>query len=322
MGATAFVADTGNYRPLVHAVGGLFGANSAMVSSREFGMPRLAAAASHAVAHPRAGLSQLAVRTGTSMSAAVASAAASLVWSYRPGLSPAAVMNVLYSTGASTSGASDFGASAPVEVHRIDTCSAVKHVCGLPGSTCGPTGVALDCDADSPVSLSGMVGAVEDLPPSILKVRTADFDATLQTCFDGCGTEIEFHPYDGETRSCGDTERDPWAWLTNPQPPKSGCNDCVLTGTNTDPTALLTVDSAFAGDTLISADVEVVDVRGAKYLYSLKDAITGAAPPLDRTKVASYKLPLDLAGVEPQGATVFMTFASGAETEDPMLLLK
>ncbi len=320
MGATAFVPDSVDYRPLVHAVGGLFGPNSEMGSSREFGMPRLAAAASHAVAHPRKGLPEVAIRTGTSMSAAVASAAASLVWSYRPSLTPAKVMHVLYETGALSPGTSDFGGGTPVDVRRIDTCSAVEFVCALPGSTCGAVGTALDCNSGTTASLSGMVAAIEDLPASTLKIREADFATTPQTCFGACGREIEFHSYFGETRSCEATERDPWARLTSPQPPKSGCNDCVLTGTNTESTALLTVDSEFAGDALLSVDIVVLDGAEMKHVYSLKDIDTGLVPELEDTRVASYELPVDLDGIEVRGATVLMTFASGAETEDPMLL--
>ncbi|MBV1860235.1 MAG: S8/S53 family peptidase [Nannocystaceae bacterium] len=320
MGATAFVPDSASYTPLVHAVGGMAGAKSRMLSSREFGMPRLVAAASHAVARPRHGLPDLTIRTGTSVSAAVASAAASLVWSYAPDLSASDVMDVLYTSGVSSSVLSDFGVGAAVGIHRIDTCRAVKHACTLPGSDCGKLGVTLKCQTSAPVSLPNMVAAIEDLPPSIFEIRDANYGTVVAGCDDGCGGAIVFHPYDGEVRSCEATQSDPWAWLTSPQPPKSGCNDCVLTGTNVDPTALLTVDSAFAGDALVSVDIVVLDVNDMKHIYSLQDFDTGAVPALQSTRVVAYEVPFDLGGIEPRGATVVMTFASGIETEDPMLL--
>lgn len=322
IGASSFVPETATYRPLVHAVGGLFGVDSEMVSSRELGMPRLAAAASHAVARDRQGLTGDEMRTGTSLSSAVASAAASLVWSYRPEMSPARVMEVLYESGGLTSATADFGGGTSIPVRRVDACSAVEFVCALPTSDCGttPGGHELQCDADPPVTLSGIVSTVENLPPAILKVREAVF-GTVEKCDSRrCGDPIVFHPHDTETRECDDVERDPWSWLTSPQPTTSGCSDCILTTTTIDPTVLLTVDEKFASDTLVAIDVVVVDKGGTKFVYSLKDVDTGMVPALDESKVATYQVPFDLNGVEAVEATVLMTFASGTETEDPMLL--
>lgn len=123
------LAGGGPYRPLVYAVGGLDGNDDPTFLTRTNGRPRLAAYAENATASADPTLDQRApgVLTGTSVAAAVTSAAAALVWSQNPTRSGTQVMDILYDTGPTVSGNPDLcltGMSCK-QVHRLDLCAAV-----------------------------------------------------------------------------------------------------------------------------------------------------------------------------------------------------
>lgn len=296
-------SDGAVYTPLVHSVGGLFGRRSPMSTTRELGMPRLAAAASHAVARPRRGLDDVVVRTGTSVSAAAASGAAALVWSLDSSQSPSEVMRRLYISGTLTGMTSDFGGS-PMNVRRVDVCRAVTSLLGA-GSP------EMECEDSSPHTVRGLTNQIETVAEPL---EVLSFD-TAEEC-DG----TTFYPGVGEVRVCEESRRSPWDVLTKPQPPRPGCSDCVLTTKGTKPTALLTLDEDLVSDDLETVDVEIYEEDGDIHRYSITDPEDGEVVELKSEAVSHYELPIGLSGTKPARALLYMTFSSGTNTEDVMLI--
>ena len=266
------VMGAGNNGPLVYAIGGMNGANVEMPGSRALGMPRLAAAASHAVAQPRGdALPEVTVRTGTSVSSAVASAAASLVWSFDKNLTPKQVMQKLYNTGNPLTFDADFGIGEGLPVHRIDVCGAVQAVSANPA--------ALTCDDPREVTSGELADAVAGLVDNSESFTNED----PLPCTNACGEEFTFSPKEGGARGCLAAEPDPWRFLTKPQPPESPCKECLADFRDKDePKAQITLDDYYASMTLVSVDVYVDDVDGKTHVYELSREIDNAAvtPPL------------------------------------------
>lgn len=168
-------APATTYRPLVHAVGAVTEADVPIMVSRPGGMPRLAAPGARLLGFPAtpmlAGYAPICdstgrvcdrsrPMTGTSISAAVVTAAAALVWAQRPDLAPETVMQTIWEAGvdlgypAEFSGG-DLGPGAR-NVHRVSLCRAVGHACfsdfmGLGGAPGLPGGDVSHCPEARPV---------------------------------------------------------------------------------------------------------------------------------------------------------------------------
>jgi hypothetical protein len=93
------VACEDGSRPLVYAVGGVDSAGRPLCNARENGMPELAAFADHAVVETFDPGQPTKTYTGSSVAAAVASAAAAVVWSEQPTWTGRGVMETLYNSG-------------------------------------------------------------------------------------------------------------------------------------------------------------------------------------------------------------------------------
>ncbi|MGH1343862.1 MAG: S8/S53 family peptidase [Nannocystales bacterium] len=321
LGVLDWVEDTAAYTPLVHAVGGLFGPDTAMATSRSAGMPRLAAASSHAVAPARLpGLPGAAIRTGTSVGTAVASATAAMVWGYAPALTPSGVMERLYLSGHPVGDlTADFGSAGSTPVHRIDACAAVA--LSIPGP--GPT-----CDfSTQPVTIGQLVG---DLEAVVSISHSLSVDDPLE-CTNVCGEQYSFHPVPGSARDCAEVEPDPWRWLTTPQPTEAGCDECVLTTeTSTDQaTALLTVGDHFDAGNIKSVDLEIIDVFGMPHFFGITDKELQQAAVVEPRSgfIDEFVVPMKLDGVLAERGFVIMSFLDPAdpngasiETRDPLIL--
>ncbi len=311
--------DGASFAPLVHAVGGLLGPNTQMSTSREEGMPRLAAASSHAVAQPREGLPDLVVRTGTSIGTAVTSAAASLVWSYDPDLSPSSVMQILYQSGQPVGSlTADFGpGGATTGVRRVDACAAVKAtIPGLPPTMPCPSTVYYTVDevateVEGAVTYSPIVSNDPGVP-----------------CTDVCENSYTFYPVEDSARDCATVEPDPWRWLTAPQPTRAGCDDCVLTTeTSTNQgTALLTISDDFEGYEIKAVELELWNASKEKKVFGISDEAlaSGTTSPTTGT-IGDFVVPMSLAGFVPVRAYIVMSFIDpndpeSIETRDTMLL--
>ncbi|MEL6343123.1 MAG: S8/S53 family peptidase [Myxococcota bacterium] len=116
----------GGVRPLVVAVGGVDAHDRTLYNARPGSQPPLVAFAEQTIARPSDGDARRIPLTGTSVSAAVASGAAGLLWSIEPSLTPDAVIERLYTSGW------DVGRVAEVDLpgpprrsHRIAICPAL-----------------------------------------------------------------------------------------------------------------------------------------------------------------------------------------------------
>lgn len=128
--------------PLVFAVGGVEPNDADLGMGRADARTELVAPAAHAVVEDGRTQPTTSPHTGTSVAAAVTSAAAAVVWSYRPGLTADEVMDVVYSGGV------DLGRSADVCVgggvcgrtaHRVSMCGALREACGAGLGSCPAT---------------------------------------------------------------------------------------------------------------------------------------------------------------------------------------
>jgi hypothetical protein len=127
--------------PLVNAVGGLDYADHALALTRPEGRPRLAALGLGGEGWRHGTLSPPPL-TGSSVSAAVMSAVAAVVWSRAPGLSRAELVSEIYEAGlplptAAPADACPFGVPGPCPVRRVSLCSALLSL-GAGGITCTP----------------------------------------------------------------------------------------------------------------------------------------------------------------------------------------
>jgi hypothetical protein len=200
---------------LVYAVGALDSLDQRMVTVRPWGQPRLAAYGL-SVPAARPGRTPY-IFSGTSMSAAIVSAAAAAVWSVKPDLRAEQVMTIVYEGGIrlddgvalprrtfdSKRGRTDFCPGHPYgpcpdPVRRVFLCGALQKV--LPRAT------GLHC-ADKPSQSSFLPVFPKDLPKSVEKARQCDVT--------GCG--YPFGP------SIDQVPRG-----AVPQPGIAGCPGCTL----------------------------------------------------------------------------------------------
>jgi len=148
------------YRPLVHAVGGVDGADTPLRRTRSESMPRIVAPAAMAaglvpkgtrVGHPGGGHrvttapESTRVLTGTSVSTALVSSAATTLWAFRPELSTSDLMEVLWKTGADLNQPPKLpmkthtclgGGACTSTPHRLSICNALEAVCSSGVSRC------------------------------------------------------------------------------------------------------------------------------------------------------------------------------------------
>jgi Subtilase family len=197
------------YRPLVHAVGGVDGADNVLRNARPKAMPRLAAPAALAagvvpkgtvVGHPGGGsrvtntAESTRVLTGTSVGAALASSAAATIWAYRPELTTSQVMQILADSGAELHQPPKHGlqtatclgggvcATAP---RRLSICKAFEKACAG-GSTRCPS-VLPACSTTSPyageVSMPGpdALSSLEAACMPVLKVDGSSCDEVTES---------------------------------------------------------------------------------------------------------------------------------------------
>jgi Subtilase family len=143
--------------PLVYAVGGV-GADGSrrLINARDGGMPRRAAYGESAVVPAPDDEHPTAMLTGSSVSTAVASSIAAVVWSSFPELSVKEIVEILDGSGKPLEYKADFwwspnaslGAADRPLVHRLSLCSALQAACQRQGSTSDLC--AVRCDRPEP----------------------------------------------------------------------------------------------------------------------------------------------------------------------------
>ena len=140
----------------VYAVGGVDSLGLPLPNSRDGGRPRRTAYGDHAVASAASSSEPTAIYTGTSVSAAVTSSIAAVVWHLRPELSPAEVMKLIGRAGDRLESPADYYAwknlwplsslIPPPQMTRLSLCTAVREACGPNGDRCNvPPPSVSDC---------------------------------------------------------------------------------------------------------------------------------------------------------------------------------
>lgn len=320
-----YVAEASD-APLVYAIGGLDQKHSIMPGTRNLGMPRLAASATHTVAQERTGLPGDVVKTGTSLSSAVASGAASLLWSFRPDLLPGEVMDLLYDKGFDVGETSTFDPGGEA-IHGVDVCAALTEACTAPpisALACNGNLALLDCDPPFPVSIPDFIDTIADAAgtPNI-----QEYEVDFEECNAGCGgPEPRVYESPGIARDCEAIAIDPLTRFTEPQPPKNGCSDCVLTvePTTQDATAQLTLSDDFQPTDVAAVDVRITDAatgRQVSFPMTEKELAMFVEATLENDQVEGYAIPLSARGYEVESADVVMRFDTGEVTVDPMIVL-
>ncbi len=324
------ILETANYAPLVHSVGGLDGRLDPMPGSREFGMPRLAATATHTVANlPN---ESHVVRTGTSVASAVASGAASMVWAHHPALSPSQVMATLYNTGRDIGDeVSDYGEAngSGDDVRGVNACGAIKLACSRPNSECNAEAQPLLCNAPSPTSIATMVDHIKAISPASTAVP---LDSLTKKCPETCGapSRVAYSP-PGTVAVCEDSERDPTLRLTNPQPPEPGIGDAILDLPVSAPDqaeAYVTISDHFANEVLVSAQIEIKDLATeVVHVFPItepqefKNETQYVVSRMSTEAIESYSIPLSLGGItDPGSPRIILDFQDHDPTDDPMIL--
>ncbi len=291
---------TGSYRPLVHAVGGLDTANGPMPGTRTAGTPRLATAATYGVAGEGNLTTGL---TGTSVSAAVVSGAAALVWSYAPELSAHEVMDVLYATAEPTGRDAEFNLpTSPGDVRELDVCAALQLACEQSASC--PT-LSLGC-VTGPVNV--------DLTTAVALVNDVEVDTTvkpsfgkMKACAPTCGVATSAT---GTTPfPCFATKIPPSAYYVAPQPNSPACSHCTITGS----TVRASLDSYYEGQTIDDVVITIFD--GVEY-SRFDFGPVGLTP----QEVTQLRLPSTEVPATVVSATMGVTFAGHDYPVDNELL--
>jgi hypothetical protein len=211
-----------NPRPLVYAIGGVDAYDEPLANSRPKSQPTLVALGANAV-----GNDQSLALTGTSISTAVVSAAAQLLWMYNDRLSPDEVYYAMYKTAWDLNTPADFGLTLP-NTRRLSVCAALDYVCGELNSP--STCPILGCAPQPPAAdgnLAGFFSAVDDV------------------LHDPYNTIKE---YDGHEVApvCSST---PVTEVVTPQPEIPICAHCgadIMTGMNNDK-LYVSIDPAYQG---------------------------------------------------------------------------
>ncbi len=259
-------------RPLVYAVGALQGDGRALSTARRPGaMPTLAAYGDHAAL---GGLGPWPTRTysGTSVSTAVISSAAAVLWHRNPeGLSADGVVDALASGGSPSSRPIDFEFSSHEgSVRRGDPYARDVTICTAlsgPGSPCPPIGRA------TPI--------VSDLLSPLLLPRGTALAAT-ERCGRRIYSEVKFA---GSSRLCQWTELPDAAAIpaTSPQPGNDPCPNC------TDPPHRPAALSAEIDGHVLHIEIEP-DWPAAKELVSATfELVSGTAGDTPRALYLSFE---------------------------------
>jgi hypothetical protein len=212
-------------KPLVYAVGGVQSDGFPLANARRNGLPRRVAYADHVVAPTFDANRPTAIYTGSSVSTAVASAIAAVIWNTNPGLTAAQVMAILDQSGDVFDGsgdkpklAADFWFDDPANpsgapwVHRLSLCGAVQ-AAGLAKSPCAPW------NPERPL-LSSV------LPPSPQRIEAQELHSVLPPCkaekiyYVGNSAQLPLCPSD----QYPGINSQPWLF---PQPQDNPCPNCV-----------------------------------------------------------------------------------------------
>jgi hypothetical protein len=214
---------------LIYAVGGVDWQGLPLPNVRTKGLPRRVAYGDHGTAD--VGGTPTAVYTGSSVSAAVVSSVAAVVWNLRPELRPAEVMWLIDHSGTRTPQKirADFysGRKAP-RIREISLCAAVKKAWrGEAGGALG-TAIARCAPLDwQPPVFSGLLASDHTLADQLNQFKISSVNASppcdSRTLLYSTGGSVfpPFCPTDQFTSALSQR----WVF---PQPGNNPCANCVL----------------------------------------------------------------------------------------------
>ena len=212
-------------RKPVYAIGGVEAQSLPLPNSRDGGRPRRVAYGDHAAtgvsSNPRA------VYTGTSVSAAVTSSIAAVVWHLRPELSPKQVMELLTRSGERLKTQADFYFWKPFPAphqKRLSLCTAVVEALREGGATRHPGfGTISSC---TPPDKRPIIPPITDPPESISFARTSPPPTCNPMAQLWTWTPVSANPL----TSCPMDQFLDVATLpvVGPQPPDNPCPGCTL----------------------------------------------------------------------------------------------
>lgn len=204
--------------------------------TRPGSLTRLVAPGAHATVPSQAGL-PLEPMTGTSAAAAVTSAAAAMLWSHDPDLTPATLLGTLYAAGIPIGQTAELpeyspSASPAPPSHRLSICKALDALPNPPAlsSTCAESSSLLDALAQ----LAANTSTVESYNDEHGVVFNTQPELSSGCSF--CGDTIDVSPSatspvtDPLLAQCSAPPSD-GPQLAGPQPTLAVCPDCPLTTT-------------------------------------------------------------------------------------------
>lgn len=306
-GASGAVPAGGSYAALLYSAGGVDGRDAPLANTRVQGRPRLAAPGAHVLVED--GPEPTMVYTGSSMAAAVVSAAAAAVWSYQPGLGATEVMDLIHASGRVLGTPAHYclGSSCG-SVRRVSVCEAVAAACastsprcpnvsfvcpGLPaGRDLRPVALDLDVLPMPEVSARNLLATFTVGPPCRATVRASSRSGPANPC---PGEQL----YASSARPA-----------VEPQPDEPPCTKCVFAGS----TLYLSINPSFSGK-LTDATLALTPTRGPPVKLSLADTL-GTLEAGDEVKVTD--LGFDAQNVE--RCTIDFLVDGKASVQDQVLV--
>lgn len=308
-----------SYNPLVFSVGGLDYNDDAVSVSRVGGRPRLAAIADHVVFT----LGNHSARHGTSMSAALVSAMAANIWSYKPNLTARAVMQTIYDGALPTGDSADYtvaGWGGATEIRRATLCRSLQTACQSGGC---PVGLAADCIGpnDTPLPLDDLHAAIDDAaidpPNASIELVESSVDCPL---YCEPGLVSAWKKAGGADPVCeveteGMTKVD---FITEPQPFNPACPACAITVNEN-----ATPNGTYSGFLTASLATGYTSSPDAKEVITAYDAL-GNSKPLElgdlNLTASTSTTPINGLPFLPTRVTLLITFANGKSADGDILL--
>lgn len=295
--------------PLLWAVGAVDSRGKPLASNAALAQPPIVAYGDHAVANVRGSSEWAAIVTGTSASTAVVSAAAALVWHYRPAFSPDTVMGIVYRNGLAPKNddgndvASNFchdawknsSGKCPA-VRVISACEALRFTCYYyPGDLC-PT---------SPNTDFKCTARVFETQPAISLLKTDHlvisdtFNPYCAIPTEGpsmpeCNTEKNtmMPQFQGTTPSSNPaTFYANAATVFNQQPEVTPCTSCIFSNSILNGAAIINPASTCGNSPVTSISLTLVDFDGdTKVLTSTTVPSTTTIVPAEPAQSATLTL--------------------------------
>jgi hypothetical protein len=277
-------------RPLVYAVGGVDAYDNFLVNGINGSRPMLAALGANGI-----GSDMSMALTGSSVSTAVASATAMLMWSYDPSLRPDEIHARMYDSGHPLGEYADFGIiGAGEEIRRLSVCASLDQVCqGLPANKCPQLGCVAQPSA-SDGNLGGFFTAIDGvLSDPSTKIEEFGGDSVAPTC-----------------------DATPMTELVTPQPEAPICGHCaasITAGTTPDDDVVtMTIDTSYQGE-IFDTKLLIEDATGMVTAVTFDPYVIDA---LNNPNIDVVKVYFD--GPDTVAASLAFTLNDGTTQANPI----